>query len=82
MSSKQAVIPNRLDAISSSLLDEIRSRLRSSSHPRLRHVECEYHEGIVILRGRVPTYYLKQLAQSVVLSHSKVEELVNQIEVA
>lgn len=82
MKSNQTLILDRLDTISDSILDKIRKGLRSSGHPMLRHVECDYHEGIVILRGRVPTYYLKQVAQSIVLSHSGVEELVNQIEVA
>lgn len=82
MKSNQGLIQIRSERTSSSLLDEIRSRLHSSGQPMLRRVECEYHEGIVILRGRAPTYYLKQVAQSIVLSHPDVEELVNQIEVA
>jgi hypothetical protein len=48
----------------------------------LRRVECEFHDGLVVLRGRVPTYYVKQLAQSILLIDPAVEAIENLIEVA
>jgi hypothetical protein len=41
-------------------------RLRQSAYPALRKLACDYAEGEVILRGQVPSYYLKQVAQSLV----------------
>jgi hypothetical protein len=41
-------------------------RLRSSPYLALRVIGCANHEGSVTLRGCVPTYYLKQLAQEIV----------------
>ncbi|MBI2826318.1 MAG: BON domain-containing protein [Planctomycetia bacterium] len=57
-------------------------KLRTSPYLSLRELQCTFHEGVLTLYGRVPTYYLKQLAQTVVARTHGVEELVNQIEVA
>lgn len=40
----------------------LNAELRSSVYSSLRNVTCEVHEDLVILRGNVPSYYLKQLA--------------------
>jgi hypothetical protein len=43
---------------------EALNRLRSRPYRALERVSCEYREGTLTLRGRVPSYYLKQLAQA------------------
>jgi hypothetical protein len=56
--------------------------LRGSRYSALKHVSCDYHDGVLVLRGCLPTYYLKQIAQEVVahqLDHG--ERLENRIEV-
>lgn len=58
------------------------SRLRSNSYLALRNISCEYRDGALILRGRVPSYYLKQIAQQVVATIAGVSPIVNQIEVS
>ena len=73
---------SRSQAGSEGVALEIRRRLRSAGHWALRSIECEYSEGEVVLRGRVPTYYMKQVAQSVLLADPAVETVVNLIEVA
>jgi hypothetical protein len=40
----------------------------ATGHPALANVACEVAAGEVILSGIVPTYYVKQLAQTVVLN--------------
>lgn len=60
----------------------LQRRLRTEGDMSLRHVECEFHDGLVVLRGRVPTYYVKQLAQSILLIDPAVEAIENLIEVA
>lgn len=56
-------------------------RLRQSSYFALRYVACEYHEGVLILRGRVPSFYLSQIAQTLVRKVDGVELVVNRLEV-
>ena len=56
-------------------------RLRGSSFLALRNVCCEYHEGVMTLRGRLPTYYLKQIAQELVAEVEGVQKVFNRIEV-
>jgi osmotically-inducible protein OsmY len=57
------------------------SRLADSPYYSLKQIFCEYHEGVLTLRGEVGSYYLKQLAQEMLLRLDQVEELVNHIEV-
>jgi osmotically-inducible protein OsmY len=45
-------------------------------------IECYDHEGVVTLRGRVPSYYLKQVAQELVGRVPGVEVVSNHLEVA
>ena len=55
--------------------------LRNSPYLILRNVTCEYQEGVLTLRGCLPTYYLKQVAQAVVAPVDGVRQVVNEIEV-
>jgi osmotically-inducible protein OsmY len=57
------------------------SGLRQSTHSELRRVRCEFHEGALVLRGRVSSFYLKQLAQTLAAATPGVQEVVNRIEV-
>lgn len=41
--------------------------LRASPHATLRQVNCCVIEGRAVLTGTVPSFYLKQLAQSLVM---------------
>lgn len=45
----------------------------------LRSVACEYHEGVLILRGRAPSFYLKQVAQTLAGKVDGVEIVVNRL---
>ena len=56
-------------------------RLGASSHLFLRHVECRLEEGVLCLEGKVPTFYLKQAAQSLLKSLEGVDRVVNRLEV-
>ena len=57
-------------------------RLRKSAYTILRGVSCEYDEGRLVLRGRLPSFFHKQLAQVAVAGLADVSQVVNQIEVA
>jgi osmotically-inducible protein OsmY len=56
--------------------------LRNSRYAALKHVSCAYQGGVLVLRGCLPTYYLKQIAQEVVAHQVQgVSHLENQIQV-
>jgi hypothetical protein len=58
------------------------NELRRSSYREVRYIWCQWRGGVLTLRGQVPNFYLKQIAQSVVLH--RLEGLVtldNQVEV-
>ncbi len=56
-------------------------RLQATGYQGLAEVTCEFHEGVLTLHGRVPTFYLKQVAQTVVRALEDVTKIVNRIEV-
>lgn len=56
-------------------------RLSSNPYGAVRRVSCEYDGGVLFLRGRLPSFYCKQLAQEAVVGLEGVFQVVNQIEV-
>lgn len=63
------------------ITDVAAARLQASSYPSIRKVLCVYEEGVLLLRGRLPTFFLKQMAQIAVADIEGVKQVVNQIEV-
>ena len=55
--------------------------LKSSGYAAIRRVNCVYDEGVLVLRGEVPSYYQKQIAQAAVSGLGNVERIVNRIRV-
>ena len=73
---------SRLKAVvDSKVAHEAEQRLQASSYAALRGVSCEFHEGMLVLRGTVPSFHLKQVAQEIVLKIEGVGALVNALEV-
>lgn len=60
---------------------EAHRRLAASRYGELSRISCDFHEGVLTLRGRVSSFYLKQIAQSVVRHVPGVELVVNHLEV-
>jgi osmotically-inducible protein OsmY len=58
------------------------ARLAACPYHALRAVYCEFRQGILTLRGRLPSFFHKQMAQEVLSGLSGVSQIVNQIEVA
>jgi len=56
-------------------------RLRSNPDLTLKCISCDYLDGVLFLRGCLPTCYLKLLAQEVVSGLEGVERIDNQLEV-
>jgi hypothetical protein len=62
--------------------DQAKAMLRSSPYRSVQYVLCEVRQQVVTLRGRVPSFYMKQIAQTVLrdlLSDGLVID--NQVEV-
>lgn len=66
---------------SAELLRRIDQALRATAYLPIRGLEFTVAEGLVILRGRLPSYYLKQMAQEVVRSVPGVNEVYVDLEV-
>jgi hypothetical protein len=45
--------------------DMAERRLRSHPYLALKNVSCGWLDGVLVLRGCLPSYYLKQIAQEV-----------------
>jgi osmotically-inducible protein OsmY len=61
--------------------EQVQRRLQESSYYFLRRITCVCDRGIVTLRGRVPTYYLKQTVQALAEKVEGVEQVINLVEV-
>jgi len=44
-----------------------------------QNIRCEFREGLLLLRGRVSSYYQKQVAQEAVRRLDAVDQIENQI---
>jgi hypothetical protein len=56
--------------------------LSASPLPHLRRLRVTTNEHEVVITGRVPSYYLKQLAQEAVRAAVGRRRLLNRVEVA
>jgi osmotically-inducible protein OsmY len=65
----------------SSLVVEVERALRATGYLSLRNLQIVQHGSAVILQGRVPTYHLKQLAQAIAMTHERVAQVYNEIDV-
>jgi hypothetical protein len=55
--------------------------LRSSGYAALRGIQCEVTQAVAIIQGVVPSYFLKQMAQSVIQRVDGVRSIRNLVEV-
>lgn len=56
--------------------------LRHNAYLALKNVECEFQDGVLTLRGCLPSYYLKQMAQAAVGQVAGIQQIVNEIVVS
>ena len=57
------------------------SRLRDSSYHDVRRIWCTLNDGILVLHGRVASFYYKQIAQTVIGKIDGVVSVTNCVEV-
>lgn len=79
----QNTIGSKRSALTADVLltAKVERALRSTGCAALRDVRVLVSTGFVILRGKVPSYYMKQNAQEAALSVPGVAELANELEV-
>lgn len=63
------------------LIAAISEALRQTGYGQLRHLELQCDGDLVTIAGRVPTYFLKQFAQTTVMGVSGVGLVNNEIRV-
>jgi osmotically-inducible protein OsmY len=56
--------------------------LRDSPYVSLHRVTCKFHDGVLTLRGCVPKFYDKQIAQTLLGSLKGVRKIENRLDVA
>jgi len=56
--------------------------LRNSSYHAIRFLSCTFDNGVLTLGGRLPSFHLKQVAQSAVQGIEGVQRVENRIEVS
>jgi hypothetical protein len=73
--------PNPFAVLFQEIAEIARSKLRRSAYVELTDVSCDFHGGTLTLSGHVPSYHMKQLAESSVAQVPGVLEINNRIEV-
>ena len=64
------------------LAERVERALRATGYGPLRLIEVTVHAQYVILDGRVPSYYLKQVAQTIALTVPGARHVRNDLDVA
>ncbi len=65
----------------SHLLQTARAALESTGYVQLRQLACEVSEGMACISGVVPSFYLKQVAQTALLTVTDLKGVTNRVEV-
>jgi hypothetical protein len=63
------------------IADLAQAKLRASAYPGLRVLDCDFQDGVLVIRGRVCSYYLKQLAQTLIRQMPGIKVIQNQVRV-
>jgi osmotically-inducible protein OsmY len=66
---------------SQTIADAAKRRILHQPHLKMQRLWCEFERGRLVLRGQVPSFYFKQLAQEAVAGLTGVRQVVNEIEV-
>lgn len=71
----------RIAAMDRMIVDSAHRALRASGYGQLLKLKAQCDQGRVTLQGCVPTYYLKQVAQSVLNSIDGIRDIANDVKV-
>ena len=79
--SQHRVLTNQVLQSESNISQAAERLLVQSGYPCLQGLTCRYYEGILTLHGSVPSYYMKQVAQTVVKEIKEVSLVDNRLHV-
>jgi len=74
-------VPKHLTTSRSELASRVRLTLDRADYPVFHGLTVTEDEGTIVLDGRLPSYYLKQVAQTVAASVNGVRRVVNHVQV-
>jgi osmotically-inducible protein OsmY len=79
-----AIQPVEDRELATRVVTQAQSRLADSSHFRGHQhaVRVEYEDGVLLVRGCVPSFYLKQVLQTLLVNVEGVETIDNQVDVS
>jgi len=66
---------------SHAVLAAVRAQLQESPYPGIRRIACEFREGVLTLRGRLPSFYQKQVVQTLAGRVQGIREIQNRVDV-
>ena len=69
------------EAAGSELRARVGEALRQTPHLNGHQVLCQEEAGVVVLHGRVSSYYQKQVAQEALKRLEGIEQIINELEV-
>jgi osmotically-inducible protein OsmY len=61
---------------------EIQRQLSASPYAAIKTLRCDFHKGVAILCGTVPTFHTRQVALALVMKVTGVEQVDDRVEVA
>ena len=64
------------------VLAAVRSQLLASPFAAIKQLQSEFYEGVLSLRGKVPTFHTRQVAVALVMKVAGVEQVDDQIVVS
>jgi hypothetical protein len=76
----QGVQQYRLGPVDDSLRIAALKQLQSSGFTALRKLRCEVTNAVVIVHGIRPSYYLKQMAQTIIQRIEGIQNVMNMVE--
>ena len=88
MKTKQGTMPHTETSSTSRVMrrslvvERVMVRLSHDPYFAGKPIRCDFHEGALIMHGRVSSFYLKQVAQSLAAEVDGVQQVVNYIEVS
>ncbi|MEM7479153.1 MAG: BON domain-containing protein [Planctomycetota bacterium] len=63
------------------LLQRVDTAIKSSPHLSSHQVFCQEESGVIVLHGRVKSFFEKQMAQETLKRVDGVEKVINELEV-
>ena len=75
--SRRAAIANLSEAVAQAIV----ARLRMHTYREMRSLSVGFSNGVVTLRGRVTTYYFKQIAQESIRRIAGIVKIINLVDV-